>query len=76
MIRIGVIAVSDRASAGHYDDRGTPALVSYLEQTIVTEHICITRLIPKAAVSFSPPVELVRRPAMSLQKPPKLSATE
>ncbi|MEY4995539.1 MAG: hypothetical protein RLZ67_264, partial [Actinomycetota bacterium] len=26
MIRIGVIAVSDRASAGHYEDRGTPAL--------------------------------------------------
>ncbi len=46
MIRIGVIAVSDRASAGKYEDRGTPALVSYLERTIVTEHICIARLIP------------------------------
>ena len=46
MVRIGVIAVSDRASAGQYEDRGTPALVSYLASTITTEHECICRLIP------------------------------
>ncbi len=49
MIRIGVIAASDRASAGHYEDRGTPALVSYLQQTLLTQHECMTRLVPDEA---------------------------
>ena len=53
MVRIGVIAVSDRASAGHYEDRGTPALVSYLASTITTEHECVSRLIPDEAALIS-----------------------
>ena len=53
MVRIGVIAVSDRASAGHYEDRGTPALVSYLARTITTEHEYVSRLIPDEAALIS-----------------------
>lgn len=53
MVRIGVIAVSDRASAGHYEDRGTPALVSYLARTITTEHECVSRLIPDEVALIS-----------------------
>lgn len=46
MIRVGVIAVSDRASAGKYDDRGTPALIAYLGEKLTTAHECVCRLIP------------------------------
>lgn len=45
MIRIGVVAVSDRASSGQYEDRGTPALVEYLSRTVTTSHECVNRLI-------------------------------
>lgn len=53
MIRIGVIAVSDRASTGQYEDRGTPALVSYLARTVTTQHECVARLIPDEAELIS-----------------------
>ena len=46
MMRVGVIAVSDRASAGQYEDRGTPALVAYLTEKITTAHECVCRLVP------------------------------
>ena len=46
MMRVGVIAVSDRASAGQYEDRGTPALVAYLAEKITTPHECVCRLVP------------------------------
>jgi molybdopterin adenylyltransferase len=46
MIRVGLIAVSDRASAGHYEDRGTPALIEYLSERLTTEHEYVSRLIP------------------------------
>ncbi len=53
MVRIGVIAVSDRASAGQYEDRGTPALTTYLADKLTTAHECVCRLIPddKALIS-------------------------
>ena len=44
--RFGLLAISDRASAGTYDDRGTPAMVDYLAHHVLTPHQCITRLIP------------------------------
>lgn len=46
MIRVGVVAVSDRASAGQYEDRGTPALVAYLAEKLSSAHECVCRLIP------------------------------
>ncbi len=45
MIRIGVVAISDRASSGQYEDRGTPALIDYLARTVTTPHECVNRLI-------------------------------
>ena len=44
--RFGLLAISDRASAGTYDDRGTPAMVDYLAHHVLTPHECIRRLIP------------------------------
>lgn len=43
--RIGVVTVSDRASAGTYEDRGGPAITSYLTQHLTSPWISIARLV-------------------------------
>ncbi|MEI8286649.1 MAG: molybdopterin adenylyltransferase [Actinomycetes bacterium] len=45
MLRIGLVAASDRASSGVYEDRGTPALREYLGARIITPHEFVERLI-------------------------------
>ena len=44
--RIGVVAVSDRASTGVYEDKGIPAICAFLDSCITNEYEYITRLIP------------------------------
>lgn len=44
--RIGIVTVSDRASAGTYIDRGGPAIASYLEEHLASPWIPIARLVP------------------------------
>lgn len=43
---IGVVTVSDRASAGEYDDRGGPAVVAYLSEVLTSEFRPVRRLVP------------------------------
>lgn len=43
--RIGVVTVSDRASAGIYEDRGGPAIISYLTQHLTSPWILVARLV-------------------------------
>jgi len=52
-VRIGLVAISDRASAGTYSDRGTPAMVEYLERTLTTPHDIVARLIADEASLIS-----------------------
>ncbi|MFN4309574.1 MAG: molybdopterin adenylyltransferase [Ferrovibrio sp.] len=44
-IPIGVVTVSDRASAGIYEDRGGPAIVAELKRILVTPWLAETRVI-------------------------------
>lgn len=44
--RIGVVAVSDRASTGVYEDKGIPAICAFLDSCITSEYEYVTRLIP------------------------------
>jgi molybdopterin adenylyltransferase len=44
--RIGLLSVSDRASAGIYQDKGLPALREWLETTLLNPLTFIERLIP------------------------------
>ena len=58
--RIGVVAVSDRASTGVYEDKGIPAICSFLDSCITSEYEYITRLIPDEQDTISATlVELV-----------------
>lgn len=43
---IGLVSVSDRASAGDYEDQGIPALQSWLESALTQTPQFVTRLVP------------------------------
>ncbi|MBY0578406.1 MAG: molybdopterin adenylyltransferase [Burkholderiales bacterium] len=45
-IRIGLISISDRASSGVYEDKGIPALKTWLDNALATRWTGISRLIP------------------------------
>ena len=45
-VHIGVVSVSDRASAGTYQDMGIPALQSWLQSAVRNPIVWETRLIP------------------------------
>lgn len=44
--RIGIVTVSDRASAGEYEDRGGPAVVDYFNEVLTSQWEPVSRLIP------------------------------
>ena len=61
-VRIGIVAVSDRASRGEYEDRGGPAIRAYLDEVLVTPWEAEVRVIPdEEALIRATLVELVDR---------------
>lgn len=44
--RIGVVTVSDRASAGTYADEGGPAILDYLTRALASPWQAVTRIVP------------------------------
>jgi molybdopterin adenylyltransferase len=52
-VRIGVVSVSDRASAGVYEDKGIPALQDWLARAVRNPVHWETRLIPDDAEAVS-----------------------
>jgi molybdopterin adenylyltransferase len=45
-LMVGLVSISDRASAGVYEDRGVPGLVEWLTAALRTPWLMETRLIP------------------------------
>lgn len=45
VLRVGLISVSDRASAGVYEDQGIPALQAWLSKALLNPVVAVTRLI-------------------------------
>ena len=45
-VRIGLVSISDRASAGVYADQGLPALQDWLARALINPITWVTRLIP------------------------------
>lgn len=45
-IKIGLVSISDRASSGVYEDKGLPALKTWLNNAISTPFEAVARLIP------------------------------
>jgi molybdopterin adenylyltransferase len=52
-VRIGLVSISDRASAGIYTDQGLPALQGWLERALVNPVTWVTRLIPDDEAGIS-----------------------
>jgi molybdopterin adenylyltransferase len=52
-VRIGLVSISDRASAGVYEDKGLPALRAWLERAVRNPVHWETRLIPDEAAVIS-----------------------
>lgn len=52
-IRIGLVSISDRASAGVYPDQGIPALQAWLQRAVRNPIEWETRLIPDEAAGIS-----------------------
>ena len=46
LVRIGIVSISDRASAGIYEDKGLPALKAWLSQALLNPLDFEERLIP------------------------------
>jgi molybdopterin adenylyltransferase len=46
MIRIGIVTVSDRASSGEYEDKGGPAIVEFLRESLNCAWEPLARIIP------------------------------
>ncbi len=44
--RIGILTVSDRASRGEYEDRGGPAIQTYLEEILTSSWEPVARVVP------------------------------
>jgi molybdopterin adenylyltransferase len=45
-VRIGIVTVSDRATAGTYEDRSGPAIAAYLDEVLLQPFETCYRLIP------------------------------
>lgn len=45
-IKIGIVTISDRASAGVYEDRGGPAILEFLKEVLTCDWQPVQRLIP------------------------------
>ncbi|MES2830824.1 MAG: molybdopterin adenylyltransferase [Pseudomonadota bacterium] len=45
-LRIGLVSISDRATAGLYEDQGIPALREWFESALVSPWEVVTRLVP------------------------------
>lgn len=45
-VKIGIVTVSDRASAGIYADEGGPAIEAYLRRALTTPWTALARVIP------------------------------
>lgn len=65
--RIGLVSISDRASAGIYEDKGLPGLEQWLRRALLSRFESVTRLIPdEQEVIKSTLIELVDRQGCSL----------
>ena len=66
-IRIGLVSISDRASAGSYEDQGIPALQDWLGKALRSPWSAHTRLIPDVRTTIEHTlVELVEQVGCNL----------
>ena len=65
-VRIGLVSVSDRASAGVYEDKGIPALRDWLSRAILNPVDWETRLVADEEALISASSSATRRVSQSI----------
>ena len=66
-VRIGLVSISDRASAGVYEDKGIPGLEQWLSRALLTPWTPVVRLIPDERATIEATlIDLVDREGCSL----------
>jgi molybdopterin adenylyltransferase len=66
-VRIGLVSISDRASAGVYTDQGLPSLQTWLTRALLNPVTWVTRLIPDEQAGISATlIDLVDQQACDL----------
>jgi molybdopterin adenylyltransferase len=66
-IRVGIVSISDRASAGVYEDKGLPALQGWLDKTVLNPLTLDARLIADDQATISATlIDLVDRVGCNL----------
>ena len=51
--KIGIVTVSDRASAGVYEDLGGPAIKDFLTKHLTNEWVAVSRVVPDEVAAVS-----------------------
>jgi len=51
--KIGIVTISDRASAGQYKDEGGPAIQAYLNEVLTSRWVAVPKIIPDGLESVS-----------------------
>ena len=51
--KIGILTISDRASAGLYADESGPAIHAYLAETLVSDWVALARTVPDGVASVA-----------------------
>ena len=52
-MKIGILTISDRASAGEYEDLSGPAIVAWLRKAIISDYELVTQIVPDGVESVS-----------------------
>jgi molybdopterin adenylyltransferase len=52
-MKIGILTISDRASAGQYEDLSGPAIITWLKTAVITEYELVYQVVPDGAESVA-----------------------
>jgi molybdopterin adenylyltransferase len=52
-MKIAILTISDRASAGEYEDLSGPAIVNWLRKAVTTNHELVSEIVPDGVQSVS-----------------------
>ena len=53
MVRIASVTISDRASAGVYEDKSGPAIAAWLDAAVSSDYELLSRIVPDGVTAFA-----------------------
>jgi len=53
-MKIGVLTISDRASAGLYEDLSGPAIRNWLDKALTSDYELVSEIVPEVSRAYPP----------------------